>query len=97
MVYFQTKTIFGILIKIKSGNPVANYKSVARWYIFKPKPFLVYCIKIKSGNPVAVELTNAVPFFQIFNNILRRQIGTRTPTVEYICTKPDILFTLCRG
>jgi hypothetical protein len=28
---------------------------------------------------------------------LRRQIGTRTPTVEYICTKPDILFTLCRG
>lgn len=34
---------------------------------------------------------------QIFNNILRRQIGTRTPTVEYICTKPDIIFTLCRG
>ena len=23
----------------------------------------------------------------IFNNLLRRQIGTRTPTVEYICTK----------
>jgi len=34
---------------------------------------------------------------QIFNNILRRQIGTRTPTVEYICTKPEILFTLCKG
>lgn len=34
---------------------------------------------------------------QVFNNILRRQIGTRTPTVEYICTKPDILFTLMRG
>lgn len=34
---------------------------------------------------------------QIFNNILRRQIGTRSPTVEYICTKPDILFTLIRG
>jgi calcium binding protein 39 len=34
---------------------------------------------------------------QIFNNILRRQIGTRTPTVEYICTKADILFTLMRG
>ncbi len=34
---------------------------------------------------------------QIFNNIVRRQIGTRTPTVEYICTKPEILFTLCRG
>ena len=24
---------------------------------------------------------------QIFNILLRRQIGTRTPTVEYICTK----------
>jgi len=34
---------------------------------------------------------------QIFNNVLRRQIGTRTPTVEYICTTPEILFTLCRG
>ncbi|KAF7491399.1 Protein Mo25 [Sarcoptes scabiei] len=34
---------------------------------------------------------------QIFNNILRRQIGTRSPTVEYMCTKPDVLFTLMRG
>lgn len=34
---------------------------------------------------------------QIFNNILRRQIGTRSPTVEYICTKPEIIFTLIRG
>jgi len=33
----------------------------------------------------------------IFNNVLRRHIGTRTPTVEYICTQPDILFSLCRG
>lgn len=34
---------------------------------------------------------------QIFNNILRRQIGTRSPTVEYMCTRPDILFTLMKG
>ena len=34
---------------------------------------------------------------QIFNNILRRQIGTRSPTVEYVCTKSDLLFTLIRG
>nr|CAG4634820.1 EOG090X07E2 [Alona affinis] len=34
---------------------------------------------------------------QIFNNILRRQLGTRSPTVEYICTKPEILFTLVQG
>lgn len=34
---------------------------------------------------------------QIFNNILRRQIGTRSPTVEYICTREQILFTLVNG
>ncbi|KAG1665848.1 Protein Mo25 [Nymphon striatum] len=34
---------------------------------------------------------------QIFNNVLRRQIGTRSPTVEYVCTKEEILFILIRG
>ena len=34
---------------------------------------------------------------QIFNGILRRQIGTRTPTVEHIYTHPEILYTLCKG
>ncbi|ERE69726.1 A-kinase anchor protein 8 [Cricetulus griseus] len=33
----------------------------------------------------------------IFNNILRRQIGTRTPAVEYICTHQNILFMLLKG
>eukprot|EP01135_Chromosphaera_perkinsii_P002558 Nk52_evm74s224 gene=Nk52_evmTU74s224 len=34
---------------------------------------------------------------QIFNNLLRRQIGTRLPTVEYICTKEELLFSLLKG
>ncbi|XP_043214233.1 protein Mo25-like [Amphibalanus amphitrite] len=34
---------------------------------------------------------------QIFNNILRRQIGSRSPTVEHICTKTEILFCLMKG
>lgn len=34
---------------------------------------------------------------QIFNNILRRQIGTRSPTVEYIFAKDEILFMLVKG
>ncbi|KAF6376000.1 calcium binding protein 39 like [Rhinolophus ferrumequinum] len=34
---------------------------------------------------------------QIFNNILRRQIGTRFPTVEYISAHPHILFMLLNG
>ncbi|XP_073402201.1 calcium-binding protein 39-like [Dendrobates tinctorius] len=34
---------------------------------------------------------------QIFNNILRRQIGTRSPTVEYISSHQHILFMLLKG
>lgn len=33
----------------------------------------------------------------LFSNIVRRQIGTRVPTVEYISSKPEILFMLLRG
>ncbi|KAG8585160.1 hypothetical protein GDO81_004905 [Engystomops pustulosus] len=34
---------------------------------------------------------------QIFNNILRRQIGTRSPTVEYISAHQHVLFILLKG
>nr|XP_048304130.1 calcium-binding protein 39-like isoform X1 [Myodes glareolus] len=34
---------------------------------------------------------------QIFNNILRRQIGARSPTVEYISSHPHILSMLLKG
>jgi len=34
---------------------------------------------------------------QIFNNILRRQIGTRSPTVEYIANKEETIFQLING
>jgi calcium binding protein 39 len=34
---------------------------------------------------------------QIFNNLLRRQIGSRMPTVDYLSGKPDILFATFAG
>ncbi|KAG0172904.1 mo25 protein [Apophysomyces sp. BC1034] len=34
---------------------------------------------------------------QIFNNLLRRQIGSRWPTVEYLCTREEVLFSLVNG
>lgn len=34
---------------------------------------------------------------QIFNNLLRRQIGTRWPTVEYISSKREVLFAALQG
>lgn len=33
----------------------------------------------------------------IFNALVRRQIGTRTPTVEYICSQGDMLIQLLCG
>lgn len=33
----------------------------------------------------------------VFNNLLRRQIGTRSPTVEYLCQKPDIVIFMMNG
>lgn len=34
---------------------------------------------------------------QIFNNLLRRQIGTRYPTVEYLSSKHDVIFATLAG
>ncbi|KAG8854322.1 hypothetical protein FRB96_007727 [Tulasnella sp. 330] len=34
---------------------------------------------------------------QIFSNLLRRQIGSRWPTVEYLCSKHDIMFATLKG
>lgn len=34
---------------------------------------------------------------QMFNNLLRRQIGTRWPTVEYLSTKPEVIFSTLKG
>ncbi|KIJ49191.1 hypothetical protein M422DRAFT_28163 [Sphaerobolus stellatus SS14] len=33
----------------------------------------------------------------VFNNLLRRQIGSRWPTVEYLCKRPDVIFDTLRG
>jgi calcium binding protein 39 len=34
---------------------------------------------------------------QVFRTIISRKIGTRAPTVEYVCTEPQILFKLIKG
>ncbi|KAK2463948.1 hypothetical protein APHAL10511_003999 [Amanita phalloides] len=34
---------------------------------------------------------------QIFNSLLRRQIGSRSPTVEYLATRHDIIFVTMAG
>ena len=54
-------------------------------------------LSILINNLSRIEFEAKKDVAQIFNNILRRQIGTRSPTVEYICTKPDMIFTLIGG
>lgn len=56
---------------------------------------LAFCFILQNLNRIDFEGKKDVA--QVFNNVLRRQIGTRSPTVEYICTKPEILFTLIAG
>lgn len=34
---------------------------------------------------------------QVFNHLLRRQIGSRWPTVEYLCGKQDVIFATLAG
>lgn len=34
---------------------------------------------------------------QVFNNLLRRQIGTRWPTVEYLSAKHEVIFAALAG
>lgn len=49
------------------------------------------------NNLARIEFEAKKDVAQIFNNILRRQIGARLPTVEHICTKQEILFNLMKG
>lgn len=48
-------------------------------------------------NLPAVEFEARKETVEIFCHVLRRQIGTRTPTVEYLATEDQILVILCRG
>ncbi|XP_014779040.1 protein Mo25 [Octopus bimaculoides] len=55
----------------------------------------MFQVLIKNLNKIDFEGRKDV--VAIFNNLLRRQIGSRSPTVEYICTRPEILFELIKG
>lgn len=54
-------------------------------------------IKIMIDNIYRVDFEGKKDIASIFNNLLRRQIGNRSPTVDHIASKPDILFRLISG
>lgn len=49
------------------------------------------------GNLSKLEFESRKDVVQIFNSILRRQIGTRFPTVDYIMANNSCIFTLIHG
>ena len=57
----------------------------------------VNLIKIMIDNIARVDFEGKKDIASIFNNLLRRQIGNRSPTVDHIASKPDILFKLIGG
>lgn len=54
-------------------------------------------IKIMIENIQKVDFEGKKDIASIFNNLLRRQIGNRSPTVDHIASKPDILYRLING
>ena len=54
-------------------------------------------IKIMIDNLQKVDFEGKKDIASIFNNLLRRQIGNRSPTVDHIVSKSDILFKLING
>ena len=54
-------------------------------------------IRIMIENIHRVDFEGKKDIASIFNNLLRRQIGNRSPTVDHIASKPDILYRLING
>jgi len=48
-------------------------------------------------NIARLEFESRKDVAQIFNHLLRRQIGSRWPTVEYLSSKPDVIFATLKG
>ena len=54
-------------------------------------------IKIMIDNISRVDFEGKKDIASIFNNLLRRQIGNRSPTVDHIASRPEILCRLING
>lgn len=54
-------------------------------------------IKIMIDNIIRVDFEGKKDIASIFNNLLRRQIGNRSPTVDHISSRPEILSKLIHG
>ncbi|RNA06306.1 calcium-binding 39-like [Brachionus plicatilis] len=54
-------------------------------------------IRIMIDNIIRVDFEGKKDIASIFNNLLRRQIGNRSPTVDHIASRPEILSKLIHG
>ncbi|KAJ9052736.1 Hym1p [Entomophthora muscae] len=54
-------------------------------------------LTLLSQNIARLDFETRKDVSQVFNNLLRRKIGSRLPTVEYLATRENIIFTLLKG
>ncbi|KAI8081724.1 calcium-binding protein 39 [Halteromyces radiatus] len=95
--------------KRKASEEVSKYLVSMKNFLLdnEPNPDLVAQLaqEVYSNDILQLMILNIEKFefeakkdvAQIFNYLLRRSIGTRSPTVEYLCTREEILFTLLKG
>jgi calcium binding protein 39 len=57
--------------------------------------YLILSTSQAIGNPAHVQARKDI--CTIYNTLLRRQIGTRSPTIEHITKNPEIIFSTLRG
>lgn len=93
----STEEISKNLQQIKSlligeGEPIAEVVAVLAQEMYNTDLMLLLVQHI-----ARFEFEARKDVVQIFNNLLRRQIGSRWPTVEYLSSKPDIIFAALAG
>lgn len=81
-----------ILYGENDGDPVPELVSQLSQEIYNHDLLLILIENISK-----LEFEARKDVVQIFNNLLRRQIGTRSPTIEYLCSKDSAVITLIYG
>lgn len=95
------------LVAITPSGPSSSSNSDTRVHMLDPLPELIAQLAQETystdllyhllQNIQRLDFESRKDVVQIFNTLLRRQIGSRFPTVEYLSNKPEVLFTAFRG
>jgi len=89
----QLQQIKAVLYGTGEGEPNADAVAQLAQEVYNTHLLYLFCQNMKS-----MDFEGKKDVVQIFNKLLRREISSRLPTVDYVAgTKPEILTELCRG